>query len=94
MKMDAGYRTKQWREPVIVQDGILPPVIIKSPEEVLEYMDVNWPTESGKHHRIAREVCAAATKHHVSIEAARENFIIAALEARIKVCTPGEEADA
>lgn len=80
--------TERWPEPVIVQDGSLSPVTVHSAAEALAYLQHMWHAEKDRHHGIAEEVCLAATRHQVSSDAARENFIRAVLKARLKMCAP------
>ena len=52
-------------------------------EDSLDFLENEWPTKFGMHHRRALDLCRAAARRMVVTEAAREAFIAACLEANM-----------
>ena len=52
-----------------------------SVEDSIDFLENEWPTCFGLHHRRAHDLCRAAQKKLTSLEVAREAFIGACLEA-------------
>ncbi|UVC12525.1 DUF982 domain-containing protein (plasmid) [Rhizobium sp. TH2] len=69
-----------WSKPVTVrlQNGLLH--TFHSLEDTIDFLENEWPTRFGNHHRRALDLCRAAQKRYVTSEAAREAFISACLE--------------
>jgi hypothetical protein len=70
-----------WSKPVTVRlaDGVHH--TFHSIEDATDFLENQWPTKFGIHHRRALDLCRAAQKRFVSREMAREAFIGACLEA-------------
>jgi len=83
-----------WEKPITVrlQNGL--EHTFHSLEDSLDFLENEWPTKFGIHHRRALDLCRAATVRMVAIEAAREAFISACLEANMPlVLNLGRPAD-
>ena len=52
-----------------------------SVDDAVDFLENEWPTRFGTHHRRALDLCRAAQRRMTSAEAAREAFISACLEA-------------
>lgn len=70
-----------WRKPVTVrlQNGL--PHTFHSIEDSIDFLESEWPTRYGTHHRRALDLCRAAVARMVPSETAREALISACLEA-------------
>jgi hypothetical protein len=83
-----------WEKPITVrlQNGL--EHTFHSLEDSLDFLENEWPTKFGIHHRRALDLCRAATVRMVATEAAREAFISACLEANMPlVLNLGRPAD-
>ena len=83
-----------WEKPITVrlQNGL--EHTFHSLEDSLDFLENEWPTKFGIHHRRALDLCRAATVRLVATEAAREAFISACLEANMPlVLNLGRPAD-
>jgi hypothetical protein len=72
-----------WEKPITVrlQNGL--EHTFHSLEDSLDFLENEWPTKFGMHHRRALDLCRAAAARMVVTEAAREAFIAACLEANM-----------
>ena len=70
-----------WNKPVTacLQNGLQH--TFRSVEDALDFLENEWPTKSGTHHRRALDMCRAAHARLISREVARETFISACIEA-------------
>lgn len=70
-----------WRKPLTVrlQNGL--EHTFHSLEDSLDFLEHEWPTKLGTHHKRATDFCRAAVARTVSKDAAYEAFISACLEA-------------
>ena len=83
-----------WEKPITVrlQNGL--EHTFHSLEDSLDFLENEWPTKFGIHHRRALDLCRGATVRMVATEAAREAFISACLEANMPlVLNLGRRAD-
>lgn len=72
-----------WEKPITVrlQNGL--EHTFHSLEDSLDFLENEWPTKFGMHHRRALDLCRAAARRMIVSEAAREAFISACLEANM-----------
>lgn len=70
-----------WQKPVTVRLQNSLEHTFHSLEVSLDFLENEWPTKNGTHHHRALELCRAAANRSGSIEAAREAFVSACLEA-------------
>lgn len=77
-----------WRMPISVRlhNGLQH--TFHSVEDTLDFLENEWPTRQGAHHRRALELCRATKMRTASSEAAREVVISACLEANMPLVTP------
>lgn len=54
-------------------------------EDSLDFLENEWPTRLGIHHRQAIDLCRSAANGGVAAEAAREALIAACLEANLSL---------
>ena len=73
----------RWASPVRVRIGYGFPETIRGPREALSYLDFRWPAVDGGHCCTAKALCAGAMDGHVSLDAAREAFLLACIEAKM-----------
>ena len=72
-----------WKKPVTVRLQNALEHTFHSLEDSLDFLENEWPTKFGIHHRRALDLCRAAANRMVATEAAREAFIAACLEANM-----------
>lgn len=72
-----------WGKPVTVRLQNGQEHSFHSLEDSLDFLENEWPTRFGTHHRRALDLCRAAAARMVAAEAAREAFIAACLEANM-----------
>lgn len=73
----------QWSEPVEITFGHAGSRTVKGPFEALIYLHDMWPQRTGAKFVKASNACKGAVAGRVSLEAAREDFLAAAEEARL-----------
>jgi hypothetical protein len=73
-----------WRMPVTVrlQSGL--EHNFHSVEDTIDFLENEWPTKSGKHFERALDMCRQAAARVATTEAAREAFISACYEAKMR----------
>lgn len=64
--------------PIVLQNGL--EHMFHSLEDSLDFLEHEWPTRFGTHHKRASDLCRAAAARMVSKDAAYEAFISASLE--------------
>ncbi|MGY5811296.1 DUF982 domain-containing protein [Rhizobium sp. LEGMi198b] len=72
-----------WNAPVCVAVGGRFASCVNGPEDAIHFLSVRWPSERGSYYVKAKEKCLAAISHRATLEAAREAFVMACLEARL-----------
>lgn len=72
-----------WEKPITVRlrNGL--EHTFHSLESSLDFLENEWPTKFGIHHRRALDLCRAAANRMIATEAAREALIAACLEANM-----------
>jgi hypothetical protein len=73
----------KWSEPVRVRIGYGFPEVIRGPQEALDYLNWRWPVREGTYYMQALTECAASLQRKVPLEAVRETFVLASIEAKM-----------
>ncbi|WFU11509.1 DUF982 domain-containing protein (plasmid) [Rhizobium sp. CB3090] len=72
-----------WDAPVCVAVGGRFTSRVNGPEDAIHFLSVRWPSERGSSYAKAMQKCLAAISHRATLEAAREAFVMACLEAHL-----------
>ncbi|MEZ2224050.1 DUF982 domain-containing protein [Rhizobium sp. RCC_161_2] len=72
-----------WNAPVRVVVAERHASFVHGPEDALYFLSVRWPCERGVYYVRAREKCFAAISHRTTMDAAREAFVMACLNAHL-----------
>lgn len=80
--IDVRFKTL-WNAPVCLAIGNQRPCVVQGPEDAVHFLSLRWPCERGSSYRRAKEKCLAAIVHRISVEAARETFVTACVDARL-----------
>lgn len=72
-----------WNTPVRVDIGDRFASFVRGPDDAIHFLSVRWPSERGTSYSRAKEICFAAISHRIAVEAAREAFVMACLDARL-----------
>ena len=72
-----------WDAPVCVAVGGRFTSRVNGPEDAIHFLSVRWPSERGSYYAKAMQKCLAAISHRATLEAAREAFVMACLEAHL-----------
>ncbi|MCJ8520056.1 hypothetical protein ABID21_003054 [Pseudorhizobium tarimense] len=73
----------RWTSPVRVRIGYGFPETIWGPREALSYLQFRWPAVDGDNCRAAKALCADVMEGQGCLEAAREAFFNACIEAKM-----------
>ncbi|AYD00853.1 DUF982 domain-containing protein [Neorhizobium sp. NCHU2750] len=72
-----------WSEPVRVRVGYGHPETIRGPQEALDYLNWRWPVREGVYYVKALKDCAASLQRKMPLDAVRETFVLASIEAKM-----------
>ncbi|TXI00339.1 MAG: DUF982 domain-containing protein [Rhizobium sp.] len=72
-----------WKAPVRLSTQDRAALAVQGPEDAIYFLSRRWPCEKGVSYVEARDKCVAAVSHRIPIEASREAFITACLDARL-----------
>lgn len=73
----------EWAEPVRVRVGYGFPETIRGPKQALDYLTWRWPVREGVYYIRAVKERAASLQRRMPIEAVRETFVLASIEAKM-----------
>lgn len=72
-----------WTAPVRLGTGSRGIHAVQGPEDAIYFLSRRWPGEKGVSYAHAKERCIAAVSHRIPVEASREAFVTACLDARL-----------
>ncbi len=81
--MEEHMSKSSWKTPVEIDLGMVGTRIVSGPFDALIYLTDRWPNRTGPRFVKARVACKAAVEGRVEADAAQDEFIAAAREARI-----------
>jgi hypothetical protein len=74
-----------WSKPIRIKMPHGRQRVVDGPVAALNLLDQEWPVRDGHHYSAARTMCQAALARMTSVEAAREIFISASIEAAVHI---------
>lgn len=73
----------RWLAPVWIRVGSGVAEAVRSPSDALEKLMYRWPNDKGLHYSSAKSCCLEALSQRHKLDASREAFIRAAIEAKM-----------
>ncbi|MBB3316870.1 MULTISPECIES: DUF982 domain-containing protein [unclassified Rhizobium] len=73
----------RWAAPVAIRIGARPSEHIHGPAEAVDYLEHRWPIENSMHLEAAKRRCVEAMNYLAHLEASRDAFVAAAVEAKV-----------
>ncbi|WP_409457356.1 DUF982 domain-containing protein [Rhizobium sp.] len=73
----------RWLAPVWIRVGSGVAEAVRSPSDALEKLVYRWPSQKGMHYSSAKSYCIEALSQRHKLDASREAFIRAAIEAKM-----------
>lgn len=83
MNNDIGA-TAKWQKPVLVRIGYGSSEPVQSASQALNYLLRRWPAERGPLYDVALQACKATPEGILPVQASREAFLAAAIEANVR----------
>lgn len=74
----------RWQTPVLVRIGYGSSEPVQSASEALHYLLQRWPAERRPLDDVAQQACEAASEGDLQMQASREAFLAAAIEANVR----------
>lgn len=73
----------RWLAPVWIRVGSGVAEAVRSPNDALEKLMYRWPSQSGTYYSLAKATCLKALSSRLELNASREVFVKAAIEAQM-----------